>query len=151
MRQHEPQKNRPSVLVVDDDSDCVRSLGDQLTAAGYDVRPAGTGAEALCTVWRDDSFDPSQRAFYYARVVENPTCRWSWLQCNDYATANGVDWQQACEAPDSIPEGFQNCCLHQSLGEGSRDRRKKRQLGTYPETIQERAWTSPIWFDPGAS
>ena len=36
-----------------------------------------TGSAQLATLWRDPEFDPEQRAFYYARAIENPTCRWS--------------------------------------------------------------------------
>ena len=36
-----------------------------------------TGAAQLSALWTDPAFDPKARAFYYARVIENPTCRWS--------------------------------------------------------------------------
>ena len=38
---------------------------------------AETGSGQLSALWRDPNFKADQRAFYYARVLENPTCRWS--------------------------------------------------------------------------
>jgi hypothetical protein len=45
------------------------------------------GAGELSAVWRDPDFDPNEKAFYYARVIENPTCRWS----THDAIATGMD------------------------------------------------------------
>ncbi|MCA9509209.1 MAG: DUF3604 domain-containing protein [Myxococcota bacterium] len=84
---------------------------------------SGDGAANLCAVWRDPAFDAKQGAFYYARVLENPTCRWSQQRC----VAGGVD----CSRPETITRGFEPCC--------AADHRK---------TVQERAWTSPIWYAP---
>lgn len=83
----------------------------------------GTGHDQLCAVWRDPEFDPDERAFYYARVLENPTCRWSARLCNDL----GID----CSDPDSVPSEYVRCCNP-----------------LYARTIQERAWTSPHWYEP---
>lgn len=83
----------------------------------------GDGASQLCAVWSDPEFDAGERAFYYARVLENPTCRWSQQLC----VAAKVD----CSDPISVPDGFKPCCADDHV-----------------PTIQERAWSSPIWYAP---
>ena len=35
------------------------------------------GDNEIMSFWEDPEFNPKQRAFYYVRVLENPTCRWS--------------------------------------------------------------------------
>jgi hypothetical protein len=68
------------------------------------------GDPELITVWKDPDFDPRQPAFYYARVLEIPTPRWT--------------------AYDAKRYGIQ-------------------PLPGTTMTLQERAYTSPIWYTPG--
>ncbi|MEQ8860511.1 MAG: DUF3604 domain-containing protein [Pseudomonadales bacterium] len=53
--------------------------------AGVDLgtgkRTGSSGHDTLCTVYRDDGFDPAQPAYYYLRAVENPSARWSVHDC----------------------------------------------------------------------
>jgi hypothetical protein len=83
----------------------------------------GAGAKQLCSVWRDESFDTNQSAFYYARVVENPSCRWSTYVCNQQKIS--------CSDVDSLSAEAAQCCVP-----------------GIKRTVQERAWTSPIWYTP---
>ncbi len=100
--------------------------GDPFNRAGVDTdtcQPHGDGFAQLCAVWTDDNFEPGQGAWYYARAVENPSCRWSQRVC----VANGVD----CARPETIGTGLEGCCSDE-----------------HRPVVQERAWTSPIWYRP---
>jgi hypothetical protein len=55
------------------------------------------GASELATVWADPDFDPKQKAFYYARVIEIPTPRWTTYDAFRY----GV------ELPKDVPTSTQ--------------------------------------------
>ncbi|MEM1435890.1 MAG: DUF3604 domain-containing protein [Pseudomonadota bacterium] len=39
------------------------------------------GATDLCVTWQDAAFDPNTPAFWYARILETPTPRWSAYHC----------------------------------------------------------------------
>ncbi|MEP5566235.1 MAG: DUF3604 domain-containing protein [Halioglobus sp.] len=120
--------------------------GNPDNGAGVDPQscaPTGSGYKNLCTVWRDPQYNSDESAFYYVRVLENPSCRWSTLQCqaagvNPFAE-NCADQaaQQTEKLQDegAIGDVFGRCCL---------DAAKEP---FYSPTIQERAWTSPIWIN----
>jgi len=67
------------------------------------------GAPELTAIWRDPEFDAEESAFYYVRVIEIPTPRWTAYDRARYGT----------ELPDNVPL-----------------------------TLQERAYSSPIWYRP---
>ena len=79
----------------------------QVDVATCDVS-AATSADELKTVWRDPEFSSGQTAFYYIRVLENPSCRWSSWD----ALRAGVAPREDIDA-----------------------------------TLQERAYSSPIWVN----
>ena len=70
------------------------------------------GAPELAVVWRDPDFDKDELAFYYVRVLEIPTPRW---------TAYDAKYFGLKDIPEEVPM-----------------------------VIQERAYTSPIWYSPPA-
>ena len=67
------------------------------------------GAPALDAVWRDPSFDPALKAFYYVRVIEIPTPRWTAYDAKRYGVTMSAE---------------------------------------VPMIVTERAYTSPIWYNP---
>jgi hypothetical protein len=96
--------NRP----IDNNGRCSSAVGNTVNVkeAAY---TNSIGAPALETYWMDPDFDAAQRAFYYVRVIEIPTPRWTTYDAKIF----GV------ELPDDVPS-----------------------------SIQERAYTSPIWYTP---
>ena len=71
------------------------------------------GDVGFTVVWTDPDFDPHEQAFYYLRVVEIPTPRW---------TAYDAKFYRIQDLPEQVPM-----------------------------VIQERAYTSPIWYSPKSS
>ncbi len=118
--------------------------GNANNGAGVDRNSCavtGSGARQLCTVWQDPEFNAQRSAFYYVRVLENPSCRWSTRQCmaagvNPFSNNCATDAQAANERAHELgAEGpvYDKCCL------------REEDEPFYSPIIQERAWTSPIW------
>ena len=61
---------------INDDGRCKTPVGNtvDIEAANWSN---SIGDTELLTVWRDPTFDPAVRAFYYLRVLEIPTPRWT--------------------------------------------------------------------------
>ena len=92
---------------------------DKLHEQVIDLYDSTTGQPNVCIRWEDPN--PSQHAFYYARVLEEPSLRWTAYRCQQ---AN-IDCTSKVSKQDSV------CCDPK-----------------IPKWIQERAWSSPIWTTP---
>lgn len=102
----------------------------------------GRGLTQACSVWSDPQFNADEDAFYYVRILENPSCRWSTLQCqaagvNPFAS-NCAELAESATAlaQDSGATGdvYSNCCTDPT------------NSAFYSPILQERAWSSPIWY-----
>jgi hypothetical protein len=93
---------------IGQDGRCKTPVGNTVDVA--DASYTNTIGDAmLASFWTDPDFDPKKRAFYYVRVLEIPTPRWTAFDAKFF----GVE----------MPEGT------------------RMQL-------QDRAYTSPIWYTP---
>jgi hypothetical protein len=83
---------------------------------------SGISATGGCGTWTDPSFDGTEYSVYYVRAIQVPTWRWSHGSCATLKANFPSTWQTL--APGCEPGGALDV------------------------SIQERAWTSPIWFEP---
>lgn len=107
--------------------------------------PVDGHPEQLCTVWTDPEFRAGSGAFYYARVLEVPSCRWSAWMCNakKKVKCGQLDPATGMFPADSAFAGHEGCCVIERDGAGL-----FHGTNTFA-TVEERAWASPIWV-PGA-
>ena len=118
--------------------------------AGVDQRTCETkpgGFERLCQVWTDPDFNPNELAFYYARVLEKPVCRYSTLWCR---IRIGVDPLRPSQCQRDLDRmASSNDQEQQANAERGAACCSNQTTSTFVQpVIQERAWTSPIWYSP---
>ena len=93
---------------IDSDGRCRMPVGNTVNVEEATYHNS-IGDAVLGGYWRDPQFDSSQQAFYYVRVLEIPTPRWTTYDAKFFRVS----------LPDDVPA-----------------------------SIQERAYTSPIWYTP---
>ena len=62
-------------MEIDSNNRCLDN-GARVDLGDCSVSP-NLGSTELKARWIDPDYEPTQHAFYYVRVIENPTCRWS--------------------------------------------------------------------------
>ena len=67
------------------DGRCTTSVGSTVDVANATWTNT-IGAGEMITVWKDPDFDPALQAFYYVRVIETPTPRWTAYDAKYYGT-----------------------------------------------------------------
>ena len=62
------------------------------------------GAATMCTLYTDENFAPGQSAYYYLRVLEQPSRRWHTYDCERLAEADRPAVCSNGEYPEMIVE-----------------------------------------------
>lgn len=99
--------------------------------------------ESLCLIWQDPNFDSRRDAYWYARVRELPSCRWTAYACHVEAQVDCGALEPATgQFPVDHPHaGYEGCCAITQTDSGFSGQPRF-------DTIEERAWASPIWYEP---
>ena len=107
------------------------------------------GSERLCAVWRDPNFDPKQHAFYYVRVLEEPVCRYSTLWCRKWIGVDPLNTDR-CNSRLADLKNSKSPADNAKASQGAMCCSNQTTSTFLQPVIQERAWTSPIWYEPAA-